>query len=397
MHDYIPRELESLVRRRLGNSPAVAILGPRQCGKSTLAKRILQGVENSLYLDLERPSDRNKLFDAEAFFGHNSQRLICLDEIQRVPDLFPVLRSVIDHNDRDGQFLILGSASRDLLKQSSETLAGRIAYIELTPLNVTETSGDTEAATPSTINRLWLRGGFPRSFLAATDTDSFEWRLDFIRTYLERDIPQLGIGIAPGNLERLWNMCAHVHGQLLNCSKLGDSMGLSNHTVRSYIDLLSSTFTMRILAPFAVNLKKRLVKSPRIYIRDSGVLHCLLGIETGNDLFGHPVYGGSWESLVLETILGRLKPGTQTGFFRTSGGAEIDLVLERGGQRLAIECKASSSPKVTRGFWSALDDLDITKALVVGPVDASYSMTNKVTVTHLAGLTSEPWLQPFIQ
>ena len=303
MQTYIKRFFTEKIRERLLNIPGVIILGPRQCGKSTLAKAIISEIENAVYLDLERPSDINKLTDPEAFFSLNADKLICLDEIQRVPELFPILRSVIDENRRNGQFIILGSASPDLIRQSSETLAGRVSYFELTPFLFKEIS---EHSSPNKLRKLWLRGGFPRSYLASDEKESFEWRLNFIRTFLERDIPQLGFRIPAKTLERFWKMCAHLHGQLLNSSKLGESLGVSHHTVRSYSDLLEQTFVLRVLRPYESNLKKRLIKSPKIFIRDTGLLHALLDIESHNELLGHPVYGASWEGFVMENILSLL-------------------------------------------------------------------------------------------
>ena len=287
MQTYIERIVTTKIKKKLENMPGVVILGPRQCGKSTLAKAIISEIGCAVYLDLERPSDANKLRDPEAFFGINSDRLICLDEIQRVPELFHVLRSVIDENKRNGQFIILGSASPDLIRQSSETLAGRIAYFELTPFLLKEVCEEHHYL--KTLRKLWLRGGFPRSYLASKEKESFEWRLDFIRAFLERDIPQLGFKTPAKTIERFWRICAHLHGQLLNSSKLGESMGVSHHTVRSYVDMLEQSFVLRVLRPYESNLKKRMIKSPKIYIRDNGILHALLGIEDHNDLLGHPI------------------------------------------------------------------------------------------------------------
>lgn len=383
----IKRALSALALRRLRESPAVAILGPRQCGKSTLAKTILQ-TRPSCYLDLERPSDRAKLQDPEAFFNLQKGRLVCLDEVQRTPDIFPVLRSILDASGANGQLLVLGSASPDLLRQSSETLAGRISYLELEPFSLPEIGGaasEKEAA----LRRLWTRGGFPRSYLAPSDAASFAWREDFIRTFLERDIPQLGIRVPAQTLHRFWQMCAHNHGQMLNSSQLGQSLGLSHTTVRSYVDTLEQTFLLRVLPPFEANLKKRLIKSPKIYLRDCGLLHALLGLDSAQALLGHPVYGASWEGLVIENVLAVLGRAWRAGFYRTSAGTELDLVLERGGERIALECKASTSPTVSKGFWTALDDLRIRKAFVVAPVASPYPIGKGVRVMPLAHLLAE--------
>jgi len=376
MQTYINRIITANIEEKLGNMPGVVILGPRQCGKSTLAKAIISEIGGAVYLDLERPSDVSKLRDPEAFFSLNSGKLICLDEIQRVPELFPVLRSVMDENRKNGQFIILGSASPDLIKQSSETLAGRISYFELTPFVLKEVSEDNHL---KTLRKLWLRGGFPRSYLASNEKESIEWRLDFIRTFLERDIPQLGFRTPAKTLERFWRICAHLHGQLLNSSKLGESMGVSHHTVRSYVDMLEQSFVLRVLRPYESNLRKRLIKSPKIYIRDSGILHALLSIENHNDLLGHPVYGASWEGLVMENIL-PLLPNWKASFYRTSYGSEIDLILEKGNKRVAIECKGSTSPNLTRGFWNAVSELKFKEVWVIAPVKEAYPIEKGIMV-----------------
>jgi predicted AAA+ superfamily ATPase len=377
MQSYVPRHLAETISGRLRNNPVAALLGPRQCGKSTLAQVIISRLPDSLYLDLERPSDRNKLTDPETFFRLNQGKLICLDEIQRTPDIFPVMRSIIDEQRKNGQFLVLGSASPDLIRQSSETLAGRISYLELTPFVLREIDHRRNA-----MQQLWLRGGFPRSFLAADDAASFEWRLDFIRTFLERDIPQLGFRLQSQLLDRFWRMVAHVHGQLLNSSRLGESLGVSHHTVRSYIDILEQTFILRVLPPYFANLKKRLVKSAKVFVRDTGLLHALLDIRTDNDLLGHPVYGSSWESFVIENVLAAM-PDWRPSFYRTASGSEIDLLLERGRKKVAVECKVGSAPKLGKGFWNALNDLDINEAWVIAPVQEPYPIQAGVVVAPL--------------
>jgi predicted AAA+ superfamily ATPase len=376
MQTYVKRIITASIEQKLENMPGVVILGPRQCGKSTLAKAIISEIRGAVYLDLERASDVSKLRDPEAFFSLNSDKLICLDEIQRVPELFPVLRSIMDENRKNGQFIILGSASPDLIKQSSETLAGRISYFELTPFLLKEVSEDHDLRP---LRKLWLRGGFPRSFLASNEKESFEWRIDFIRTFLERDIPQLGFRTPAKTLERFWSICAHLHGQLLNSSKLGESMGVSHHSVRSYVDMLEQSFVLRVLRPYESNLKKRLIKSPKIYIRDSGILHALLGIETHNDLLGHPVYGASWEGLVIENILSLL-PNWKASFYRTSSGSEIDLIIEKGNKCVAIECKGSTSPNLNRGFWIAVSELKFREVWVVAPVKEAYPIEKGIMV-----------------
>ena len=384
---YIKRKLESELEDCLEDFPAVAVLGPRQCGKSTLARAFIKKFGNkALYLDLENPADLAKLHDPELFFNHHKDKLVCLDEIQLLPDIFARLRPLIDARDRNGQFIFLGSASRELLQQSSETLAGRLAYLELTPFLFAEIAAEEP---PLQLHDFWLRGAFPKSLLARNSRTSQRWRDNFIRTFLERDIPQLGFRIPARSLRRTWQMCAHNQGQLLNSSQLGSALGISHTTLRSYLELLSETFMLRILPPFAANLKKRLVKSPKIYIRDSGILHTLLGIVDYDDLLAHPVFGASWESLVLENIIAGY-PDWEPFFYRTAAGAEIDLLLVRGQRRVAIECKASTAPTVSRGFWNALKDLEPDETWVVAPVKESYPLADNVWVRPLPEITLLP-------
>jgi len=381
MHGYINRSITSEIVKRLQSNPAVALLGVRQAGKSTIAEMIIRQFPDAIYLDMERPADMNKLMDAEAFFQQFEDRMICLDEIQRMPGLFPVLRGVIDRRKRNGQFLLLGPASRDLIRQGSESLAGRLSYIEITPFTRMET-------TDFDIGVHWLRGGYPRSLLAADQDISFQWREDYIRTFLERDIPQLGFRVPANTLGRFWRMLAHSHGQVLNASKLADSMGVSAHTIRKYIDLLEQTFVVRALPPWAGNTKKRLIKSPKVYIRDSGLLHALLDIETMQALFAHPVYGASFEGFVIENLLPHL-PRWRASFYRTSNGAEIDLVLQKGMHTVAVEIKAATSPKFSRGNWSALETLQPDRGYIVAPVDEPYPIAKNVMVTTLDALVAE--------
>lgn len=384
MQEKIKRLLTSTVHNRLQNNPAVAILGPRQCGKTTLARHIAREIEKSVYLDLEHPADLAKLDDPLAFFHLHKGQLVCLDEIQRAPELFATLRGVIDERGRNGQFLILGSASRDLIRQSSESLAGRIAYLNLTPFHLAE----VETAQGDDFRKLWLRGGFPRSFLAPDIDVSFDWRQNFIRTFLERDIGMLGFHLPPVRLGRFWKMCAHSHGSLLNASKLATSMGVSSHTVRSYVDLLEQTFMLRVLLPDATNLKKRLVKSPKVYIRDSGILHALLDIRTHDDLLSHPVIDASFEGFAMENILG-FAPNYEPTFYRTSAGAEIDLILRKGRRTLAFELKSSTVPRVSKGFWNALDDISPDEAYVVAPVKEIYPLKGGVLVSPLSEIIAK--------
>ena len=379
MHDIcnaVERTSTATILKRLQTNPAVALLGARQVGKTTIAGMIQQHFPKTIYLDLERPADLNKLSDPEAFFKQFSDRLICLDEIQRVPDIFPILRGVIDRGRRNSQFLILGSASRDLLKQSSETLAGRISYIEITPFNYLEVP-------PLKTEEHWLKGGYPRSLLIQDNEVSIQWREDYIRTFLERDIPLLGFHIPAATLGRFWRMLSHSHGQILNSSKLADSMGVSSHTIRKYIDLLEQTFLVRVLAPYFGNIKKRLVKSPKVYIRDSGLLHALLSIETMEDLFAHPIYGASFEGFIIENILAGL-PRWQPFYFRTSNGAEIDLILKKGEKTIAIEIKSSTAPKLPKNFFNAIEMVKADQTLVVAPVDSAYPLSKNIIVTPLS-------------
>lgn len=357
----------------LAHFPAVVLTGPRQCGKTTLARKIAGSLEKpTLYLDLESATDRRKLTDPSAFLDTLSDHLVILDEVQRVPDLFPQLRGIIDRQRTPGRFLLLGSASPLLLRQSGESLAGRVAHVELTPFRLSEVGAER-------ISQLWVRGGFPDSLLAPSDKVSCRWREEFIRTFLERDIPQLGFRVPAESLHRLWQMLAHHHGQLLNRSQLGQSLGVTPVTVGHHLDMLSQTYMVRSLPPLLPNLKKRLVKSPKVYLRDSGILHTLLGLETESDLRGHPVFGASWEGFALEQIIDQY-PGWVASHYRTSTGVELDLILEKGRRRLAFEFKASSAPDVTRGFHQAISDLQPEHTYIVAPVEQPYSIGNNVTI-----------------
>lgn len=382
MKNFIERQAKSKLKALLAQFPAVALLGPRQCGKSTLAKSF-SPQKPLIYIDLERPSDQRKLTAAELYFAAHRNELLCLDEIQRLPNLFPILRSEIDEQRDPGRFLLLGSASPELLKQSAESLAGRIAYLELTPFLLSELPENISFIT------LWLRGGFPDSLLASTETQSIEWRYQFIRTFLEQDLPQLGIKTSVIQLQRLWQMCAHNHGQLLNREKFAQSLGVSNNTIQHYLDILTQTFVMRCLPPFFENTKKRLIKSSKYYVRDTGLLHALLNIEHQEDLWGHTIFGSSWEGFVIENIVNQLDKSWRHYFYRTADGNELDLILEKGQKRFAIECKASADPKVSRGFWIALKDLNITQAWVVAPVKESYPIAENVSVVTLAQCLEE--------
>lgn len=378
----IPRRVAEEAGRALARQAAVALLGPRQVGKTTLALAL--GEErNALYLDLEDRDDRARLASPKLFFEQAEDRLVILDEIQRMPDLFDTLRGVIDAGRRKqrgtGRFLILGSASLDLLKQSAESLAGRIAYIELSPLAPLEVE-DARAARES----LWLRGGFPESYLAASDRDSYALRKDFIRTYLERDVPLFGPRIPATTLERLWTMLAHRQGTLLNASELGRALEVSTQSVTRYIDLLCDLLLVRRLPPLHANVGKRLVKSPKVYVRDSGLVHALLGIEDSTQLLGHPVVGNSWEGFVIESLLSVLPWRAGASFYRTAVGAEIDLVVTHGDETLwAIEIKRNPGSKPARGFHQACIDLAPTRAFVVHAGDENYPLDERTEALGL--------------
>ncbi len=380
------RDLEPALLTSLRHFPVVALLGPRQVGKTTLARTVARKLGHAVYLDMERPSDAAKLTDPELYLEPLADRLVILDEVQRRPDLFPVLRSLVDAKRTNGRFLLLGSASPDLSRQASESLAGRIVYHELTPFTMNEVA----AGTRDTRTMLWNRGGFPGSFLASTNARSFAWREAFIDTHLQRDLPALGVRIPATALRRFWEMLAHYHGQLWNASKIAGSLGVSAPTAKHYLDTLEDTFMIRQLPPFAANLKKRLVKSPKIYLRDSGLLHALLRRGTHDDLLGHPVAGTSWEGWVIEQALAASGEHTSASFFRTAAGAEIDLVLDRPrGQRIALEIKRSSAPKPSQGFWSGIADIKPTAAYVVYPGKERYALGKGVEalpVTMLSGI-----------
>lgn len=364
----IQRRALTVLRTALGRFPVVALLGPRQVGKTTLALTLARrlGRGRTTYLDLEAPADRARLQDAEAYLGSQRGRLVILDEVHRAPALFEVLRVVVDRRrragERAGQFLVLGSASLDLLRQSSESLAGRIGFMELSPVGLDEIPPGARA-----VDRLWLRGGFPDSLLARDDAASLRWRQAFIRTYLERDVPMLGPRIPAETLRRFWTMLAHVHGQPLNAARLASALGVSGQTIARYLDLLVDLLLVRRLAPWAANAGKRLVRSPKVYLRDSGIAHALLDLESSDDLLAHPVAGASWEGLVIESLIGAAD-GAPCTYYRTAAGAEIDLVVEgRRGRRLGIEVKRSSAPSVGKGFRSGCEDLGISTAAIVYP------------------------------
>ena len=382
----IPRVLRPNVESYLRQFPAVALLGPRQVGKTTLA-RDLARTADSVYLDLEDPADLAKLEDQGAYLRSLRGRLVVLDEVQRAPGLFQLLRVLIDERIRGGepagQFLILGSASIDLLRQSGESLAGRIAYLELSPLDIRETGEETRTS-------LWIRGGFPPSFLAASDRQSARWRDQFVRTYLERDIPQLGPRIPAETLRRLWTMLAHGQGDLLNAANLARALAVDGKTVTKYLDLLVDLLLVRRLPPFFANVRKRLVKSPKLYVRDSGIVHALLRLDDEESVLGHPVAGKSWEGFVLETLIRAAPERTQASFYRTATGVEVDLILELPGGRLwAIEIKRGIAPKVERGLRVALTDLRPEKAFLVHSGEDRYPRGDNLEAIGLEALADK--------
>lgn len=369
--------IETLFR----SHPTVGILGPRQCGKTTLARDYVKssGRRWVHYFDLEDPEDLARLDDARLTLAP-LRGLVVIDEIQRRPELFPLLRVLVDRATPSQRYLILGSASRELIRQSSESLAGRIAYVELPPFTATETGP---------LPRLWLRGGFPRSWLARSNADSMNWRKAYVATFLERDIPALGIDMAPRTMRRLWLMLAHSHGNVLNASDLARSMDVSQPTIRRYLDILSGTFVTRLLPPWHANTRKRQVKSPKAFFRDSGILHALLDLPDMAALRSHPAAGASWEGFALEQVTHIVGASPEECYFwRTHTGAELDLLIVRGRQQLAFEFKYSSEPKVTRSMHSALDDLALDHLTVVCPGTSSYPLASRITVTNLADLAA---------
>lgn len=378
--NYLSRHIEPDVKHSLATNPVTAILGPRQCGKSTLARHLLEGIHNTLYLDLEKPSDLLKLDNAEWFFSAYSDRLICIDEVQRRPDLFPLIRSLVDQWNGTGHFLILGSSSRELLKQSSESLAGRVSYIYLTPFTPEEISSRLP------LEEYLIRGGFPRSVLAANVSNSHAWLNDFITTFLERDLLQWA-GFTPVVMRRLWQMLAYNNGQTVNYSAIGNSLGVSNVTIKNYLDLLQGTFMIEILQPWYSNLKKRIIKAPKVYISDPGITAALLGLTSFGQLSGHPVLGAVWEQVVLSWLKAGF-PRASFSFYRTAGGAETDIVMEYQGKRFAIECKASQSPALTKGNHIAISDINPLHTFIAAPVNESWPVNATMEVTNISGLKS---------
>ena len=390
----IKRRLHSKIVQLLKKHPAVALIGPRQVGKTTLAVDISRSC-SSVYLDLEDPVDAVKVQDMKMFHHQNKGKLIILDEVQRTPGIFAPIRGIIDAERRAGnevgQFLFLGSASIDLLRQSSESLAGRIAYVELHPVDVTERFSQHQSNdTASLMNELWLRGGFPNSLLAGSDEESLDWRKFFITTYLERDIPLAGPHIPAETLRRLWTMLVHSQGSTLNAAKLAGNIGMSGQTVSRYLDLLIGLLLVRRLQPWSSNEGKRLVRSPKIFLRDSGIGHALLNIKECNDLLGHPAVGGSWEAFVIENLLSVAPHHVFSFFYRTPGGAEIDLILEFSSkEKWAIEIKRNSVPSVSKGFYLACEGIQVVRKYVVYSGQDTFSMGNEVIAISLPDLMQE--------
>lgn len=371
----IRRESLELIRTRLAQFDSVALLGPRQVGKTTLAREIVAEQQGcARYLDLENPQHRRLLDDPVAYFSTYSDQLIVLDEVQRAPEIFSVLRGQIDERRRmkngGGKFLILGSASMELLRQSSESLAGRISYVELGPVSAREVATNTESTndkkSPDNLDRLWLHGGFPPSYLREDSSESLQWRIDFIQTYLERDLPQFGLQVATDQLERFWRMLANDQGELFNAQRYGRSLGVSGHTTARYLDILDKLLLVRVLQPWHANTGKRLVKSPRPFIRDSGLVHALLNLKTVDNVRAHSVSGKSWEGFVIENLVGASLGRARPYFYRTGAGAEIDLVLEFApGRCWAIEIKLSTAPTVDKGFHIAAEDIGVERRILV--------------------------------
>jgi len=376
---YITRRIEESVVHALLQNPVVALIGPRQCGKSTLVKQLISSME-ALYLDLERPSDLQKLEDAEWFFTTHKGQLICIDEIQRKPEIFPLIRSLVDEWDKPGSFLVLGSASRDLLKQSSESLAGRISYKRLSPFLLSELDGTYS------LEQYYAQGGFPRSLLNADAVVSFEWRENFISTFLERDLLQWR-GFTPATMRRLWQMLAHYNGQTVDYSRFAKSLGVSSVTVKSYIDLLESTFMVEVIQPYISNMGKRLVKAPKVYVSDSGITAALLGLKDFSTMSGHPSFGSIWEQIVLTNLKG-LFPSASFYYYRTSNGAEMDFVMTLDNNVFAIECNSSLSPVLTKGTYNALEDIKPVRTIVVAPVEKGWQMKPGIEVASILEMES---------
>jgi uncharacterized protein len=381
----IERALLPFAQKRMQANPGLVLLGPRQVGKTTLARAIAKSTPNSQFLDMQLPADRAKLTNADVFWSEHRDQLVVLDEVQFMPDIFVQLRPEIDAYRKSGRFLLLGSASGKLLAQSAESLAGRVAYLQLSPFLASEVARDTGTKSPtcdlSKLQNLWLRGGFPRSFTASDIEESYLWRDDFITNFLARDLKEFGVRVPFDNLHRFWRMLAHLQGQQFNSAAIAASMGgLSHNTVASYLDILVDTMMVRKLEPHFVNIGKRLIKSPKVYVRDSGLLHALLGIRDLSYLMGHPSASASWEGFCIEQICNQLPVGAVVSYYRTAAGTELDLIVETGGKKIAFEIKFASNPKVTKGFWQGLEDVKADKAYIVAPVKEAWKFSDNVWV-----------------
>ena len=377
----------STALKRLQTNPGLVLLGPRQVGKTTLARAIAAQTPGSIFLDLQRLSDRIKLERAELFFAQYRDRLVVLDEVQSMPDVFVQLRPEIDAHRRNGRLLLLCSASGRLLAQSAESLAGRVSYLQLSPFLADEIARSANAVSSqpncdlSALQTLWIKGGFPLAYTAASEEASFQWRSDFIMNFLARDLKELGVRVPAETLHRFWRMLAHMHGQQFNASAIAASLGgLSHSTTQAYLDILVDTMMVRKLEPHFVNIGKRLVKSPKVYVRDSGLLHALLGLPDSNALMGHPIAGASWEGFCIEQICNQLPAGASVSYYRTAAGTELDLIVELGSKKIAFEMKFSSAPKVTKGFWQGLEDVGVSKAYIVAPVQEAWQFDSNVQV-----------------
>lgn len=374
---YVERVLEKEVSTHLREIPIVAVLGPRQCGKSTLIRHLTAERGDSVFLDLERPSDLAKLADPEFYLSRCRGKLVCIDEIQLRPDLFPILRAICDETHDPGQVLISGSASHDLMQRSAESLAGRIYYSRLTPFLYRELGAVS-------LERYLLRGGFPLSVGAKDDAAAFRWLGNFIGTFLERDL-RFWRNVPPEKMRRLWKMLAHENGQTMNYSRLAGSLGVVDTTIREYVELLKDTYMVEMIPPYVSNLKKRLVKAPKVYLSDSGIANALLGIFSFETLYSHPAYGACWEQVVLANIRG-LCPSAEVFFYRDSNGNELDFVVKNGERVIAVECKCSTAPSVERGTYAAMEDVRPAKTIVVAPVKAGYQLNERIAVVGLSGL-----------
>lgn len=380
----IKRNIDKFLVKLLKNFPAVGIIGPRQVGKTTLTKLLKNSIpKESIYIDLENPKDRAKLNDPVLFFESMIDKCVILDEIQRFPELFPILRSMIDAKREPSRFILLGSASPDIIRDSSESLAGRIAYCELSPFNITELNNNS-------FKNHWFRGGFPDAFQAIDEEIVYEWHYNFVKTYIERDLPLLGLNVDSKILEKLWTMISHLHGNILNYSNLGKSLSLSSTTIKKYLNFLENVFLIRQLQPFSPNIKKRIVKSPKVYIRDSGILHYLLNINSFNELEFHPIVGSSWEGYVIEQILQLSNYRLQGYYYRTHEGTECDLVLLKGNiPHVSIEIKYTSSPKTSKGMLQAFEDLKTTQNFIITPTTDDYLITKNIRVCNLFDFLSK--------